>query len=324
MPLIYNNTAGVTNSEAALTLTVPRNWTRHELEDLSLWFRGYPGSVGSFVEAPAGTYTMTGSGADIWGSADEFHFAFKTLSGTGSITARVNSVENTHVWAKAGVMIRETLEPGSKHVFACVTPGSGVAFQRRITADTDMTGSTEAGITAPHWVKIERDASGNFTVSRSDNGSSWVAVADSIPINVPMTSNVYIGLALTSHNANATCQAVFTNVTTTGNVSGQWAHQDIGITSNAAEPMYVALANKSGSPVVIANENPAAATIDVWTEWRIPLQAFTDQGLNLSDVDSIAIGLGSKSGLASPGGSGTIYIDDIRLYPPAPEPEPQP
>jgi hypothetical protein len=139
-----------------------------------------------------------------------------------------------------------------------------------------------------------------------------------------MTSNVYIGLALTSHDGSLTCQAVFSNVTTTGNVSGQWAHQDVGLTSNAAEPMYVALANANGVSAVVAHDDPAAATIDVWTEWVIPLQAFADQGINLGDVDSIAIGFGAKSGIISSGGSGTVYFDDIRLYPPAPEPEPQP
>jgi len=318
MPLTYDNTAGVTNSEAVLTLTAPRDWTRHGLTDLSLWFRGYPGSVGSFIEAPAGTFTMTASGADIWGTADEFHFAFKTLTGPGSIVARVNSVQNTHAWAKAGVMIRETLDAGSKHAFACVTPENGVAFQRRTNTDIDMTGTTEAGITAPHWVKVERDITGNFTVTHSTNGTSWQPVADAIPMNITMTSSVHIGLALTSHNASQTCQAVFSNLTMTGNISGQWAHQDIGISSNAAEPVYVALSNKNGAPARVANEDPTAATIDIWTEWRIPLQAFADQGINLADVDSIAVGLGSKAGMASSGGSGMIFIDDIRLYAPQP------
>ena len=312
MPLLYDNTAGVTNSEAVLTLTAPRDWTRHGLTDLSLWFRGYPGSVGSFAEAPAGTFTLTGAGTDIWDTADEFHYAFKTLTGPGSIVARVNSIENTNAWAKAGVMIRETLDAGSKHVLACVSPENGVAFQRRTTADAASTNTNETGITAPHWVKIERDMMGNFTVMHSTNDTAWQSVADAIPITVSMASNVYIGLALTSHDATATTQAVFSNVTMTGNVSGQWAHQDIGITSNAAEPMYVALTNKNGAPAVVAHEDPAAATIDVWTEWRIPLQAFTDQGINLTNVDKIAIGLGSKGG-AAVGGSGTIYIDDIRL-----------
>jgi hypothetical protein len=319
MPLLYDNTAGVTNSEAVLTLTAPRNWNRDGLTDLSLWFRGYPASVGSFVEAPAGTYTMTGSGTDIWGTADEFHYAFKTLTGPGSIVARVNSIENTHVWAKAGVMIRETLDAGAKHLFVCVTPGSGVSFQRRTDTDMASTETTEAGITAPHWVKVERDVTGNFTVSHSTNGTSWQSVASAIPVNVPMTSNVYIGLALTSHDAAQTCQAVFSNVTTTGTVSGQWAHQDVGITTNAAEPMYVEMSNANGAAAIAAHEDPDAATIDTWTEWRIPLQAFADQGVNLSDVDRMAIGLGSKGGMPAPGGSGTVYIDDIRLYPPEPE-----
>jgi hypothetical protein len=133
---------------------------------------------------------------------------------------------------------------------------------------------------------------------------------------IPMSSTVYVGLALTSHDAAAICQAVFSNVTTTGNVSGQWTNQDIGIASNAAEPLYVAVANSTGAPAVVAHDDPSAATIDMWTEWVVPLQAFADQGIDLTNVDSIAIGLGTKAGVAGPGGSGTIYIDDIRLYPP--------
>ena len=322
MPLIYDNTAGVTNSEAALTLTTPRDWTRHGLANLSLWFRGYPASTGSFTEAPVGTYTMNGAGADIWDTADQFHFAFKTLNGAGSIIARINSVQDTHAWAKAGIMIRETLDAGSKHAFACVSPGNGVAFQGRTGADSASFSTNQADIAAPHWVKLERDAAGNFAVSHSVNGSTWQSVANAVPVNIPMSSNVYIGLALTSHDAAQTCEAVFSNVTTTGSVSGQWMHLDVGINSNAAEPIYVALSNATGTPAIVAHDDPAAATIDEWTEWVIPLQAFSDQGVNLTDVDTIAIGLGTSAGVAAPGGSGTMYFDDIRLYPPASEPQP--
>ena len=68
--------------------------------------------------------------------------------------------------------------------------------------------------------------------------------------------------------------------------------------------------------------DPAAATIDTWTEWVIPLQAFEDQGIVLTNVDSIAIGLGAQGNISIPGGSGKMYFDDIRLYRPVPEPEP--
>jgi hypothetical protein len=318
MPLLYDNTAGVTNSEAVLSLTTPRDWIAHGLTTLSLWFRGYPASTGGFVEAPAGTYTVTGSGADIWGTADQFHFAFKTLTGAGTITARVNSVQNTNAWAKAGVMIRETLDAGSKHAFAAVTPDNGVAFQGRSDINGASFNTNQTGLTAPYWVKLERDVSGNFAMQHSANGTTWQQVQGAMPQNISMSSNVYIGLAVTSHDAALACSAVFTNVTTTGNISGQWAHQDIGISSNAAEPLYVAVSNSAGSPAIVAHDDPDAATIDEWTEWIIPLQTLVDQGINLTDVDKIAIGLGSKSGVVTSGGSGIMYFDDIRLYRPMP------
>ncbi|MGB2865959.1 MAG: hypothetical protein WBC05_21680 [Sedimentisphaerales bacterium] len=304
-----------------LTLSAVRDWTAEGVTELSLWFRGYPGSVGSFVEGPVGTYTMTGSGADIWNNGpgageyyDEFHYAYKTLTGAGSIVARVDSVENTDGWAKAGVMIRETLDADSKHAFACVTPANGVAAQGRPDTGAASFNTAQGGITAPYWMKLERSISGSFTVSHSANGSTWQPVTGAIPQTISMGSNVYIGLALTSHNAGVTCEAVFSNVTTTGTVGQQWAHQDIGIASNAAEPLYVAVSNSAGAPAIVVYDDPAAAQIDTWTEWVIPLQALADQGIVLTNVDRIAIGLGTQGNMTVPGGSGKMFIDDIRLY----------
>ncbi|MFC1793890.1 hypothetical protein ACFL3Q_09920, partial [Planctomycetota bacterium] len=324
MPISYdNNKQGFSKySEAGLTLTDQRDWTEEGVVNLSLWFRGFPASVGSFVEGPVGTYTMTGSGADIWDVADEFHFAYKMLTGIGSIVAKVESVDNTNAWAKAGVMIRETLEPGSKHAMTCVTPAQGVSFQRRPETDLVSLNTDVTGLVAPYWVKIERDMAGNFTASSSANGSTWEVVGTWE--NIPMSANVYIGLAVTSHDTALTCQAVFTNVTITGNVGPQWANQDIGIESNNAEPLYVAVSNSAGTSAVIVHDDPAAATIDTWTEWVIPLQTLADQGIVLTNIDSIAIGLGTQGNMTIPGGSGKVFIDDVRLLTPAPEPEPQP
>ncbi|MHC4206888.1 MAG: discoidin domain-containing protein, partial [Planctomycetota bacterium] len=85
MPFSFdNNKQGYAKySEAELTLIDSRDWTEGGVKELSLWFRGSSASVGSFAEAPAGTYTMTAAGTDIWGVADEFHYAFKTLTGAG-------------------------------------------------------------------------------------------------------------------------------------------------------------------------------------------------------------------------------------------------
>jgi hypothetical protein len=327
MPLLYDNTAGVTNSEAELTLTAPRDWTKHDVGELSIWFQGQAASVGSFTEGPAGTFTITATGADIWNQADQFHFAYRTLTAAGTIVAKVESVEHTDNWAKAGVMIRETLDPGSK--FAAVyimptnadgTPTNGCRFQARTDTDADATSDTsvataeQMAITAPYWVKLERDVSGNFRGYYSSNGTTWQSMV--WRPSVSMESTVYVGLALTSHNNSATSEAVFSNVTITGNAGAQWANQDIGIASNAAEPLYVTISNTTGAPAVVAHDDPAAANVGTWTEWVIPLQAFADQGINLSNVDKIAIGMGSKAGVTASGGSGTMYFDDIRLYRP--------
>ncbi|MGB2862292.1 MAG: PA14 domain-containing protein [Sedimentisphaerales bacterium] len=319
MPLAYdNNKQGYAKySETELTLTAPRDWTEEGVTELSLWFMGYPASTGSFVEAPVGTYTMTASGADIWlvngVEADEFHFAYKMLTGAGSMVARVDSVENTNVWAKAGVMIRETLDPDSAHAMMVVTPGSGVSFQRRPGTGQTSLDTTTASITAPYWVKLERSISGTFTASHSVNGSTWTMQGTE---TISMGANVYIGLALTSHDAALTCQAVFSNVTTTGTVGQQWAHQDIGIASNAAEPLYVAVSNSTGTPAVMVHDDPAAAQIDTWTEWVIQLQDLADKGLVLTNVDRIVIGLGTQGNMTIAGGSGKMFFDDIRLYRP--------
>ena len=136
------------------------------------------------------------------------------------------------------------------------------------------------------------------------------------PQNIAMSSNVYVGLVVTSHNNNATCQAKFSNVGTTGAVSAQWEHQDVGLTSNDAEPLYVAVSNSAGSSAVVVHSDPAAAQSTAWTEWVIPLQTLADKGIDLKNVDRIAIGLGTRGNMTAPGGSGKMYFDDIRLHGP--------
>jgi hypothetical protein len=84
----------------------------------------------------------------------------------------------------------------------------------------------------------------------------------------------------------------------------------IGDAANAPETMYVALNDSA----VITNDNPNAAQTASWTQWNIDLQAFADQGVNLTNVNSITLGLGNRNNPVA-GGSGMMYFDDIRLYP---------
>jgi hypothetical protein len=315
----YERSGTLLYSEAERTWEAPQDWTRRSANSLTLWFRGVPASVGSFApqgQAEGPPITMTAGGADIWDTADQFHFAYKQLSGVGSITARVVSITNTDVWAKAGVMIRESLAPGAVNIAMVVTPGSGVSFQRRITMDAGSEETTQTGITAPQWVRLSR--SGNtFTGEYSANGSNWTTLGS---VDIAMLPDTYIGLCLTSHNVDATCTAELSNVTTDG--TGQWQSQDIGIESNIGEPMYIVLEDSAGGSAVVNHPDPAATTIGTWTEWNIPLtpaeggsdpvQGFALAGVNLQAVNKLTIGVGDRSN-PQLGSAGDLYIDDIGL-----------
>jgi hypothetical protein len=266
--------------------------------------------MGSFVEGPTGNYTMTAEGADIWGNSDQFHFAWKELSGAGSIVAKVESISDTDPWAKAGVMIRDTLEPGSRHAMVVVTPTQGVSFQRRRTVDGSSSDDTEAGITAPQWVKLERTASGLVQAYYSADGSTWTQLGT--PLIMTMNIPMYIGLVVTSHNAGVACEAVFSNVTSDG--TGQWVDQDIGLISNEAQPMYVTVKDSSGTAATVYHDDPDASLISTWTQWRIDLKEVGDAGVVLTDVGNLAIGFGDRDNPQV--GSGLVFFDDIRLYAP--------
>ncbi|MHC4627458.1 MAG: hypothetical protein ACYTDV_10800, partial [Planctomycetota bacterium] len=86
--------------------------------------------------------------------------------------------------------------------------------------------------------------------------------------------------------------------------------------ANSADRLYMAVSNAAGQPVVSVHENPAATQIDDWTEWVIPLQAFANQGIDLTNVDRIALGVGTRGNMTAPGGSGKMLFDDTRLYRP--------
>ena len=327
MPFVYNNT-GVGGklyySEAERTWSVPKDWTKHGVRSLALCYRGLPGSVGSFRFDPvARSYTVIGSGADIWDKADQFHYVYKRLSGDGEIIARVAEIggPSSDEWRKVGVMIRESLDADSFHAFMAVTPRSshGLAFQYR---DKSGNSHSEHGVdnaTAPYWVKLVRRGD-EFTGYHSPDGVIWTAKDSSgyeanamNPVTIEMDPNVYIGLAVTSHQANVMCASVFSDVGTSGEVAGQWMSQDIP--SNAAEPLYVALEDSAGHTKIVTHPDPNAAQFDKWQEWNIDLKEFSNAGVNLASVKKMDIGVGNPDNPQC-GGTGKLYIDDIRLHPP--------
>ncbi len=164
-----------------------------------------------------GAYQVSGSGADIWGKADEFRFVYATVSGDATLIARVASVQNTNAWSKAGVMIRESLASTAKNAFVAVTASNGVSFQRRTASGGSSASTKVAAIKAPYWVKLVRSGS-LFSAYRSADGATWTAIGKAVTIS--MGSTVYVGLAVTSHADGKLCAAVFDRVSTIPTIGG--------------------------------------------------------------------------------------------------------
>jgi hypothetical protein len=311
MPFFYDNDHKYSQAYRLLS-DGASDWTRQGVDSLSLWFRGYPQATSSFMEGPAGTYTLAGCGTDIWDRADEFFFACKELSGTGtiSVVTKVESVENANEWVKAGVMIRDSLDAGARYAGVFITPGQGIRFQYRI-ADKDITNRQFAeGLTAPYWLKLERTTGGLVRAYHSPDGKTWTQFTlQTLSVSMP----VYAGLAMTSHDPAVTAHATFSNVAVTGPGStNPWTAQDIGLQRNIPDRLYVTL----NDVATVYYDDPAATVIDSWTEWRIPLETFAGLGAPLTSVNKIAIGVGTQDDATQTGGTGLLFFDDIRLYRP--------
>jgi hypothetical protein len=208
----YTLTARATDDDGTVTTSSPVPITVGPASGLlpGPWVSQDVGAVGLAGSAShsSGTFTLQGAGADIWDSSDKFHFVHRPLSGDGSIVARVVSMTNTNSWAKAGVMIRESLAPNSSNAMMLITPVNGLRFQRRTSTGASSTSTSGGILAAPFWVRLVR--SGNtLTGFKSPDGVTWTQVGSE---SIPMAANIFIGLAVTSHNPAALCTAVFDNV----------------------------------------------------------------------------------------------------------------
>jgi regulation of enolase protein 1 (concanavalin A-like superfamily) len=316
MPLQYDNTIAPFFSEAERTFASAQNWTGNGADSLVVYFRGL---APAFAETASGSILMNAIGTDIWGTADQFRYAYRSLNGNGSMAVRVDSLVNSNAWAKAGVMIRQSIDPGSVHAFTAVTPGNSCAFQRRPTMGAASTSDNWVGtaaVTAPYWVRITR--TGNvFRAETSPDGQNWMV--QGTDQTIPMTDPVLIGLALTSHDAAVATSTAFSNLSSTGNVTGTWQVAQIGATQpegNSVEGLYLAVKDISGKSKVVQHPDPAATAYMTWQAWTIPLSEFTSAGVKMTAVKSLTLGVGNKAALKA-GGTGTVYIDDIGYGKPA-------
>jgi len=208
-----------------------------------------PGSAG--YDAATGTFTVSGSGADVYGTADAFRFAYQTLTGDGSIVARVVQNQNTNAWSKVGVEIRESLTAGAKHIAMVTTATSGPQLvYRTSTGGSSTSVNGTAAAFAPTWVRLVR-AGNVITAARSADGVSWTTVA-SAPVS--MASTVYIGLLSCSHDTTKIDVAKFTDVAVSGTINAAAS------TNALAAPTGVAVTRGTGTALAVSWQAVAGAT----------------------------------------------------------------
>jgi len=170
-----------------------------------------------------GKWTVVGAGSEIWGTNDSCHFAYKALTGDGAIIAKVESVQNTSLSAKAGVMMRTSLAQGAPRAWMAVT--------NRVQAEQNMQNLAVYGgnnygnkvlpiasATASYWVKLERI--GNMITGYiSPDGTNWAAT-DVGRIDGPLPDTIYAGLVVASVANGTLNTSTFSNVQITGGDGG--------------------------------------------------------------------------------------------------------
>ncbi len=202
-----------TGPESAEAVVTPQTnallsgWLEQDIWSSTWWCLGLPGGT----RWTDGAYDVTGSGSDIWGASDGFHYVCRGVVGDCMLITRVTAVQNTDPWAKAGLMVRETLHENSPNVFMSLTSGNGALFSYRLAGGQPSSSNSRSGVTAPQWLKLVR-LGNTFTGFVSADGAGWIQVGS---VAVPMSSPALAGLAVTAHNRTLLNHACFENVSVT-------------------------------------------------------------------------------------------------------------
>ena len=208
------NASGESRNSSVATVTTPAQPNALPAG----WSSGDVGAVAAAGSAThnAGVFTVNGSGADIAGTADEFHFASRAWTGNGTIIARVNAVQNTNSGAKFGVMFRESTAANSRHVMVSVTPANQIVILARGSSGSTSGPPAVSGVTTPVWLKLIRNGD-IFTAQYSTNGTTWSAPSSSSPI--AMAATIRVGLVVTSKNDGTLATGTFDSVSVTSAVT---------------------------------------------------------------------------------------------------------
>jgi regulation of enolase protein 1 (concanavalin A-like superfamily) len=194
----------------ALTAPLAAPWATRDV--------GGPTEKGSAEVGADGAWTIKGGGADIWETADQFFFAYQPIDGDVQITVKaLGRPVETDEWAKAGLMIRETLEPGARHAMLVTTPQHGLAFQWR-----DTTGGESASpgasviesddLKTPIVLRLTRKGKVITAEYSTDDGKTFKSAGDALTFPADLPKTVYVGLAITAHEDSKLSEAKFSDL----------------------------------------------------------------------------------------------------------------
>jgi hypothetical protein len=314
-PIYYNNSATAAYSEAVRTFDTAQNWARNGADTLRLYYRGLTGPF----TVSGDTIVMSGCGSDLYTTTEQHRFAYKTLTGDGSITVCINSMGGGGSYPKAGIMIRSGLEDGAPLASLFREQyGAGAGYFRNRTAQdgslANAASLNAANAAMPLWLRLTRSGT-KITAETSEDGITWVPFSDAktVPTSaeITMASQVCIGLFISANSATIPAGAIFSDVATTGKITGNWSVIDIGDEQiyepgNTLDTLYVSLTD-SGNKTAKVNAPELAVFSLGWIEWRIPYTDFA--GIDMTKIKKITIGIGDNVNPLK--GKGLVYIDNI-------------
>ena len=299
-----------------------------------VWSFTTPGAVGSPVPAN-GAADVKMTAILSWTAADSAA-SHEVYFGEDKDIVR-NADNNSPEYKGSKALGAESYDPGKLSWYA--------TYYWRID-EVDTPGNTQKG---PLWSFTTADFISIDDIEDYDTGENqiWYSWYDGLgfgtPDTPPYSPGNGTGSAVGDENSPSYCEEVivhggrksmpvaydnnkqgyayYSEVEKTLTYPRDWTEEGVGeltiwfrgLASNDAEPLYVAVSNSTGDPVVVVHDDPAAAQVEVWAKWVIPLQSLVDQGIALTNVDKIALGMGTRGNTATPGGAGKMYFDDIRL-----------
>ena len=195
------------NGTEYLTTTI-QDWTSQDIGDATGGDAAMRSSDGLYT----GQVQVIGAGSDVYGTQDGFQFYYQQLTGNGTIIGRLTNFptgQNVNSWAKAGLMMRNDLTPGSTNAYISLDGTHGQRFSVRTTENGPSARAGNSITTSPYWFKIVR-SSNTFTAFSSLDGETWTQVGSSV--NIPMNNVIYVGAAVTSHNVSNPITTGFDNL----------------------------------------------------------------------------------------------------------------